>query len=177
MNESNIYNKITIDDRDYFNMLICKMLKKLNNTLDNNEQVIDIFGTDNQYKEIYDFTFYNENLNLLIKNVNLMNKVIYNTFYDFNNELISKIKNLFRIYSKINRKKEHSLGNDYILKKKNLIQECKVLKENICCIGYLFMKIIKENLHFKDDSGLHAFDIVYLYLFNPKQLTNAIKNK
>ena len=153
------------------------MLKKLNNTLDNKEQVLDIFGKDNQYKEIYDFNFYKENFNLLIKNVNLMNKFIYNQFYDFNEELVSKIKNLYRIYTKINRKKELCLGNQYSLKKNSFSQQCKVLQENISDVCYLFINIMKDKLYFKAEPCLHIFDIVYLYLFNSKQLANAIKNK
>ncbi len=177
LNETNILNKITIDDRDSFNIHMCKVLSNVNNNFIEKNQLDERYRQDFIRKEIYDFNFLIDNFNVVFKNVTLTDKFIYNKLNEFNEEIFSKIKSILKIFNKINKKKELLQGNDYICKKKSLDHDCKIFKESNKDIFTYFFELIKENLYYRSDNSLNIVDIIYLYLFNQKQLTNIFKYK
>lgn len=170
-------NKITIDDRDSFNIQMCKILSNVNFNSNDDDQLDDKYRQDFIRKEIYDFNFFVENLNLVVKNKTLTDKFLYSNLYNFNDEIFSKLKSFLKIFNKINKKKEILQGIDYISKKKSLDHDCKIFKEMNKDIFNNFFEILKENLYYKCDNSMNIVDIIYLYLFNQKQLTNIFKYK
>jgi hypothetical protein len=177
LNETNPMTKITIDDRDTFNLFISRTLKdqtKSQNLVELNEKQ---WNQNDISKEIFDFNFYLEKFNLFEKNTKLSNKMIYNKFLNFNEEIVLKLTNLYQAYSHISKQKEFLLGRDFLLKKNSMILENNSLREKDIQISTEFVLKMKKTFGLKEENSLNMFDIIYFYLFNQKQLSNILKIK
>lgn len=170
--------KITIDDRDKFNIFLSTNLKETRKK-DENEENEDKEDKEDKVnsKEIFELSVTHNHLALLERNLINSQNAFIRGFYDFNKQLESKVFGMMKLWSKLSPTREVLLGTNYLMRKNTLWLDIKETKEGVIRSIQSFLIFVKKVLYYNTEKKLNIFEVVYLYLFNQNKLASLLRIK